>query len=126
MAGAQRLVRKICPNCKEEYELSGEVLDKLKMKASKGKVKIYKGKGCDKCFRSGYKGRVGLIETLVLTPKIKSLILENAQEHTIREEARREGMKTLRETGMQNVFEGITTVDEILRVTVGDQDMEAV
>ncbi|MBI5143947.1 MAG: type II secretion system protein GspE, partial [Candidatus Omnitrophica bacterium] len=74
---------------------------------------------------TGYKGRLGLIEILSLRPKIKALILEGAQEHEIRETARLEGMKTLRENGIQNAQEGATTLDEVLRVTVGDQDIEA-
>ena len=79
---------------------------------------------CDKCFKSGYKGRVGLIEAMKMTPTIKGLVLAGAQEHKIREEARREGMATLRENGIDNVVKGITTVDEVLRVTVGEQDID--
>ena len=126
LVGAQRLVRKICPNCKEPYELSKDAIEKLKIKQSAGKVVFYRGKGCDKCLKTGYKGRVGLIEVLNLTPKIKSLILENAQEYQIREIARQEGMQTLRENGIQNVLNGVTTIDEILRVTVGEQDLDTV
>ena len=69
---------------------------------------------------------MGLIETLALTPKIRALILENAQEYKIREEARREGMATLRENGIRNVLDGSTTLDEVLRVTAGDQDLDTV
>ena len=67
-----------------------------------------------------------MIEVLTLSPKIRVLILESAQEHSIREEARREGMMTLRENGMQNALAGATTLDEVLRVTAGDQDMDTV
>ena len=126
MVGAQRLVRKICPVCKESYELDKETAAKLKIGSGKEKAVLYRGKGCQSCFGSGYKGRVALIEVLALTPKIKELILEGSQEYKIREEARREGMRTLRENGIQNVLEGVTTLDEIIRVTVGDQDLEAV
>lgn len=126
MAGAQRLVRKICPSCKEEYELDKDTAAKLKIGPGKDKVTLYRGKGCASCLGSGYKGRIGLIEILMLTPKIKELILEGAQEHRIREEARREGMETLRENGMKNVMNGMTTLDEIIRVTVGDQDIDTV
>ena len=126
LIGAQRLVRRICPNCKEPYELNAEAAARLNIKAGKGPVTFYKGKGCDKCFRTGYRGRVGLIEVLTLSPKIRALILESAQEHSIREEARREGMMTLRENGMQNALAGATTLDEILRVTAGDQDLDTV
>jgi type IV pilus assembly protein PilB len=123
MVGAQRLVRKICPNCRAQYELTDEVVRKLKIKPSGEKPQFFRGKGCASCLGTGYKGRVGLIEVLVLTPKIKALILEGAQEYQIREEARKEGMATPRENGMDNVFKGVTTIDEVLRVTVGDQDL---
>jgi len=124
LVGAQRLVRKICAGCKEPYRASPEVLEKLNIKADTDKATFYQGKGCSSCLNTGYKGRVGLIEVLELSPKIKSLILEDAQEYKIREQARREGMNTLRENGMQLALDGVTTLDEVLRVTVGDQDVE--
>ena len=123
LVAAQRLVRKICSNCKEPHEMDKETALALGMKPDSGKVTIYRGKGCDACLKSGYKGRVGLLEVLNLSPKIKSMILENVQEYQLREQARREGMKTLRENGMNLVLQGLTTVDEILRVTAGDQDI---
>ncbi len=123
LIGAQRLVRKICPKCKEEYTVDPKTVERLKIKTPGAKPVFYRGKGCDNCLKTGYRGRVGLIETLVLTPRIKSLILEGAQEHKLREEARREGMQTLRENGVKAAFQGVTTLDEILRVTVGDQDI---
>ena len=122
LVGAQRLVRKICSECKEPYELSKDAMERLNIK-DKGKITFYRGKGCNSCLGNGYKGRIGLIEVLSLTPNIKSLIMEGAQEYKIREAARREGMKTLRENGIQKVLEGLTTLEEILRVTVGDQDI---
>jgi len=124
LVGAQRLVRRICLSCKTSYELPEDECEMLKIKPDKGKPIFYKGKGCGDCFNSGYKGRVGLLEILALTPKIKTLILENAQEREIRDEARKEGMQTLRENGIRLVLDGVTTLDEILRVTVGDQDLE--
>ena len=123
LVGAQRLVRKICPNCKEPYELGKESLETLKIRLEKAKPVFYKGKGCTACGGTGYKGRTGLLEVLTLSPKIKSLVMESAQEYQIREEARREGMRTLRENGVHAALEGITTLDEIVRVTVGDQDL---
>ena len=124
LVGAQRLVRKICPNCIEPHVLSKEAAGRLDIKLEGNK--LYRGKGCEKCLGTGYRGRVGLIEVLALSHNIKSLILEGAQELLIREEARREGMKTLRENGLKLVSEGITTIDEILRVTVGEQDIATV
>lgn len=124
MVGAQRLVRKICPSCKESYELGKDALNKLNIKPESGKGVFYRGRGCDACLKSGYKGRVGLLEVLTLSPKIKSLILASSQEYEIRDAARREGMKTLRENGMTLALDGVTTLDEIVRVTVGDQDLD--
>ncbi len=123
LVGAQRLVRRICTACKEPYEISAEAAARLGLK---GKQTFYKGKGCDKCLNTGYKGRVGLLEVLALSPKIRALILENAQEYRIREEARREGMMTLRENGLKNALAGTTSLEEVLRVTAGDQDLDTV
>ncbi len=126
LVGAQRLIRKICPNCKVSYELDAEVAESFGIKANGKKVPLYRGKGCEVCRKTGYKGRVAIIEVLMLTPKIKALILESAQEYKILEAARSEGMKTLRENGIALVLEGVTTLDEVVRVTVGNQDLEAV
>jgi len=126
LVGAQRLIRKICQNCKSPYELPKETAVELGMDAAVEKPVFYKGKGCDQCLKTGYKGRIALLEVLVLSPKIKSLILENAQEYQIRDQARREGMKTLRENGMVLALNGTTAVEEVLRVTVGDQDVPEV
>jgi type IV pilus assembly protein PilB len=123
LVAAQRLVRKICSNCKEEHPVEKDIAIALGLKPDHGKLVFYKGKGCDACLKTGYKGRVGLLEVLTLSQKIKSLILENAQEYQLREQARREGMQTLRENGLQLASKGLTTVDEILRVTAGDQDI---
>jgi type IV pilus assembly protein PilB len=124
LVAAQRLVRKICSNCKESYELDADIAEKYNIKTNGKKVTLYHGKGCEVCHKIGYKGRVGLIEVLILTPSIKALILERAQEYRIRDQARLEGMATLRENGVALALEGVTTLDEIVRVTVGDQDME--
>lgn len=125
LIAAQRLVRNICHKCKEPYELDSDVAEKLGIKSGGKKVTLYRGKGCGACRNTGYKGRVGLIEVLMLTPKIKTLILESSQEYKIRDQTRLEGMMTLRENGITLALEGITTIDEVVRVTVGDQDIEA-
>jgi type II secretory ATPase GspE/PulE/Tfp pilus assembly ATPase PilB-like protein len=108
------------------YRLTEEAAAELGMKSDKNGLVFYKSKGCDSCFRTGYKGRVGLIEVLVLTPSIKALVLESAQDYKIRETARREGMITLRENGIQTALAGETTLDEILRVTAGDQSLDTI
>lgn len=124
LIAAQRLVRNICHNCKEPYELDSGVAEKLGIKSGGKKVTLYRGKGCGACRNTGYKGRVGLIEVLTLTPKIKTLILESSQEYKIRDQTRLEGMSSLRENGITLALEGVTTIDEIVRVTVGEQDIE--
>lgn len=126
MAGAQRLVRKLCPVCMESYTLSEEMRKKLGIDSERGKAVFYRAKGCNNCFKSGYKGRVGLMEVLVLTPKIRALILQRSEEHKIRDEARRQGMKTLRENGLNCAMNGVTSLEEVLRVTAGEQDLETV
>ncbi|MGB2705360.1 MAG: ATPase, T2SS/T4P/T4SS family [Candidatus Omnitrophota bacterium] len=123
LVAAQRLVRKICESCKESYKIDDVTSKKLKLKTVGAKNTAYRGKGCKACQNTGYKGRIGLIETLVLSPEVRNLILEKAQEHTIRQEARMEGMSTLRENGVKKILRGDTTVEEVLRVTVGDQDI---
>lgn len=126
MAAAQRLVRKICLYCKEPYNLDEDLVKKLNISVATDKVTLYRGKGCPNCLGTGYKGRVALMEVLMLTPKIRELILASAQEYALREAARREGMRTLRENGIMNALNGITTLDEIIRVTAGDQDIGTV
>ncbi|MDD5450030.1 MAG: ATPase, T2SS/T4P/T4SS family [Candidatus Omnitrophica bacterium] len=123
LTSAQRLVRKICPECKEPYELDEYLKTKLGI-MDKGKLTLFRGKGCKNCLNTGYKGRIALIETLIITPVIRRLIAEKAQEYTIRDEARRGGMVTLRDDGMEKAKQGIITVQEVLRVTVGEQDLE--
>lgn len=119
---AQRLVRRICGDCREPYKIDDAALKKIGLKPG-GKNTAWKGKGCKSCKGTGYNGRVGLAEALVLTPEVRRMILGKTEESKLREQARREGMKTLRENGMAKVASGITTVEEILRVTLGDQDI---
>lgn len=120
---AQRLVRKICPTCKETYALKPEIMESLKLDVSKlGKLKFYRGKGCGDCFNTGYSGRTVIAEVLQLTPKIRELILSGSQEQFIKQQARLEGMKTLREDGIEAVLKGLTTLEEVLRVTAPDEN----
>jgi type IV pilus assembly protein PilB len=119
---AQRLVRKICSYCKEEIVIKKEIIDALKLNLEGSKKPVfYKGKGCKQCFSSGYSGRVGISEILILTPAIRELVLKQAQEHALKQQARKEGMRTLREEGVKAVLEGQTTLEEILRVTAPDE-----
>ncbi|MBI3990841.1 MAG: Flp pilus assembly complex ATPase component TadA [Candidatus Omnitrophica bacterium] len=119
---AQRLVRKICFYCKEKYALEKEIIENLKLNMGIiKKFEFFRGKGCSHCFNTGYSGRIGIAEILLLSPKIRELILNRAQEHIIKQEARKEGMRTLREEGMEQAINGITSLEEVLRVTAPDE-----
>ena len=114
MIMAQRLVRRICNSCKEAVELSDEALTDLNLEPG---IKVYKGRGCDKCNGTGYSGRQGLYEVMPITPEIRELILDRASTTEIRHKAVEQGMLTLREDGLMKVRRGITTVEEVLRET---------
>jgi len=119
---SQRLVRKICPDCKESYVIKKEIIDSLKLKLDADKKQeFFRGRGCSHCFNLGYSGRVAIAEVLILSPVIRELILNREQEHRIKQQARNEGMKTLRENGMELALKGITTLEEVLRVTAPDE-----
>jgi type IV pilus assembly protein PilB len=111
---AQRLVRRICNNCREEIKVSEEALRDLGMESG---ASIFKGKGCDQCNGSGYSGRQGLYEVMPVTPEIRELILDRASTTEIQKLAIKQGMLTLREDGLIKVAKGITTVEEVLRET---------
>lgn len=115
---AQRLVRKICKNCIEEVEYDKKIIKELGVSDELLKdMKFYKGKGCEVCGRTGYKGRIAIFEVMPITPKLRELILQGASSDEIREAAREEGMRTLREDGIVKIKKGITTVEEVLRIT---------
>lgn len=119
---AQRLVRKVCSYCKEAHVLKDEVAASLKLNSEgAGKLKFYKGKGCQHCFNSGYSGRTVISEVLQVSPKVRELILSGSQEQFIKQQARLEGMKTLREDGLNSALAGHTTIEEVLRVTAPDE-----
>jgi type II secretory ATPase GspE/PulE/Tfp pilus assembly ATPase PilB-like protein len=119
---AQRLIRKICPSCREPNPIKKDILDSLKLNIDNvKKPEFFRGKGCSQCFNIGYAGRTVIAEVLLLTTQIRDLILARAQEHIIKQEARKEGMKTLREDGVEMALKGITTLEEILRVTAADE-----
>lgn len=118
---AQRLVRKVCSYCKEQYKIDSKIINALKLPVSVKEGEFSRGKGCPHCFNLGYMGRIGIGEILMLTPLVKELILRRAQEHVIKKQARSEGMRTLRENGLAAALQGFTTLEEILRVTAPDE-----
>lgn len=113
---AQRLVRKICANCIESYEPSKSILDSLGMKGAEN-IKFYRGKGCKQCNNSGYKGRIGIYEILDITPTISEIINKNPTIEEIKKQAQKEGMVFIHQDGIKKVREGVTTIEEVLRVT---------
>jgi len=117
---SQRLVRRICPHCREQYVMSRETAEGLKIKPD-GELRFFRGKGCQVCSKTGYSGRISIAEVLMLTPGIKNLIFNMAQEHVIKKQAVEEGMQTLRQQGMRLAGEGVTTVEEVFRVTAADE-----
>ncbi len=118
---AQRLVRRICPDCKTEFEPSPEMLMELNLRPAdiEGK-KFYYGRGCDRCNNTGYRGRTGIFELMDMNDNLRDLIAGNASTDALREESRKAGMITLREAGLEAIFKGITTIDEVVRETVFD------
>ncbi|MCD6578431.1 type IV-A pilus assembly ATPase PilB [bacterium] len=125
MVIAQRLVRKVCQHCKVEEDVSNEL--KIQMGIPKEKlneVKFYKGKGCSKCNGSGYKGRTAIYEVLFISEALRDLIVKKAPIDQIRLVARKEGMTTLRESGVLKALAGITTVEEVFKNTAADEEIE--
>ncbi len=120
---AQRLVRKICQNCRTEFTPSPEVSLELGMSADEAaKKKFYYGKGCEKCNNTGYKGRMGIYELLLMNDNLREMIVAEASLDDFRTACRKSGMRTLRETGLKSIHEGLTTIEEIVRETILDDE----
>ncbi len=113
---AQRLVRVICENCKEKHAPSKSALEGFRL-SQKGDVMFYHGKGCLSCRGTGFVGRTGMFELMMINEEIRRLILSNVPSSQVRKAAIESGMKSLREDGMEKVLEGVTTLEEVLRVT---------
>jgi general secretion pathway protein E len=114
---AQRLVRKICNHCKTTYKPAPQELSGLGInKNSLIKGNLYKGKGCDECFNTGYSGRMGLFELLKVSDEIRRMIMKGEDAANIKKQAIKEGMITLIEDGIQKAIDGLTTLEEVLRV----------
>ena len=118
---AQRLVRKICPYCREAYVPPDTFLERVGLSPIKFAGKeLYRGVGCAQCLQTGYKGRIGIFELMSLTPAMKSLILTTSDAGQIKKQALSSlatGMMTLRQDGLRKVLAGLTTLEEVFRVT---------
>ncbi len=115
---AQRLIRKICSHCKELVNINNQYLDQLSLEVGNLPSELYEGKGCENCNQTGYRGRIGIYELLLIQEEIHDRVLEKTSSILIKEKARSLGMVTLREDGWDKVKEGLTTVSEIYRVTL--------
>jgi type IV pilus assembly protein PilB len=116
---AQRLVRRICEHCREEIKPTQEMLAELRLAASDTRGKrFFRGRGCDHCNNTGYKGRIGLFELMVMNNDLREMIIRSATTDELREAARRYGMVSLRDAGLQYVYQGKTTIEEVVRETI--------
>jgi type IV pilus assembly protein PilB len=116
LIAAQRLVRRICPACKEEVAIPPKALLNIGFSEEDAAiVKIYKGKGCPKCNNTGYKGRIALYEVMQVSPTIRDMILSGASVADIRKQSIDEGMLTLRQSGLTKIRNGVTTIEEVIR-----------
>ena len=113
---AQRLVRKTCQHCKEEYRPGPEMKEFLALQGFAAET-MFQGKGCDRCRKTGYSGRLGIYELLVMDDSLRDMVTANPDVNQLRKLCRERGLVTLREDGFQKVMKGLTTADEILRVT---------
>ena len=121
---AQRLVRRICKECKQEHEYTEDELKALAVDTTSATqgfegIAFYKGAGCDTCNGTGYKGRAGLYEVMALTPELRRLILHGASTAELQEQAVKDGMLTLRMDGIEKIRKGVTTLEEVVKETAG-------
>jgi type IV pilus assembly protein PilB len=119
---SQRLVRKICANCKTSYEPTETQLMELQLTpdAIKGK-KLFYGRGCDNCNGTGYRGRTGIFEVMLFNDEIRDLIMNQASTAVLRAAAQKGGMRLLRDTGLSTVYDGVTTIDEVIKETIMEE-----
>ena len=119
---AQRLVRRICKNCKTEYEPALEQLMELELKHEdvEGRT-FYYGKGCEECNNTGYKGRMGIYEIMLLDDDMRDKIVQHASTQVLRVESKKRGMRTLRESGLMAIYDGVTTIEEVARETISEE-----
>ena len=120
---AQRLMRKICHRCKEPYTPTQYEMDALKMDAKElQKTTVYRGRGCPECGKTGYRGRTGVYEIFELNEEVRQLVYERVPSNVLRARAREMGMRTLREDGVRKIMAGVTTPEEVISITQGDEN----
>jgi type II secretory ATPase GspE/PulE/Tfp pilus assembly ATPase PilB-like protein len=118
---AQRLVRRLCANCKEAGELSESELRALRIEASQvGEANVMRAVGCERCRQTGYKGRMGIFEIFEIDDEVRHMVNNRASTMLLRQRARELGMRTLREDGVRKVLAGLTSAEEVISVTLGD------
>jgi type IV pilus assembly protein PilB len=114
---AQRLVRVICSKCKEAYAPPPDALKRLGVDVGNAEdIRLFRGHGCDACRKTGYKGRIGVFELMVMNDRLRSLAVSGAPTEQLRDAAIEEGMRTLKQDAIRKVLEGVTTFEEMLRV----------
>jgi type IV pilus assembly protein PilB len=120
---AQRLVRRICTNCRTEFQPSQEIAMELGFTPAEAATKkFYYGKGCEKCNNTGYKGRMGIYELLMMSDPLRDMIIAETSLDEFRNECRKHGMRTLRESGLKSIHAGLTSIEEVIRETVVEGD----
>jgi type IV pilus assembly protein PilB len=127
MVASQRLIHQICPKCREAYKPAKELLEKAGFARRIGKdIQLYRGRGCESCGHLGYKGRLGVFEIMSLNTRLNELIMDKAPPHILRRAARKMGMTTLGENAFRKALEGLTTIEEVLRVSLEEEVGEAI
>ncbi|MFH1615257.1 MAG: ATPase, T2SS/T4P/T4SS family [Planctomycetota bacterium] len=120
---AQRLVRRICLNCRTQYEPTEDMLMELGLRVEDVKSKkFFYGKGCDQCNNTGYRGRMGIFEVMTFNDEIRDLVMNRSSTNVLRAAARKGGMKLLRQTGLSAIYDGFTTIEEIVKETIIDEE----
>jgi type IV pilus assembly protein PilB len=116
---AQRLVRRVCVHCKEEYQPTEEQLMELELLPEdvRGRA-FFRGRGCDHCNNTGYRGRLGIYEIMAFDDEIRDMVMANASTNLLRDAARKRGMRTLRQSGLLSIYEGLTTIEEVVKQTI--------
>jgi type IV pilus assembly protein PilB len=119
---AQRLVRRVCTHCKTPFEPNDELLMELELKQDdiKGKRFFY-GRGCEACNNTGYRGRLAIYETMVIDDELRDMIMNQASTQALRQEAKKRGMRTLRDAGLLAIYDGVTTIEEVVKETIMEE-----